>query len=120
MLREEYVTTIRPALREELAVTNELRVPSLEKIVVSMGVGRYKDNDAYIQDAREELRQITGQAPVLRRSRLSIAAFKLRQGEVVGLQVTLRGQKMWDFLERLIHTALPRVRDFRGVADELI
>lgn len=118
MLKEEFTGKIQPDLLKELKLANFWRVPSLTKIVVSLGVGSRKDNEVFVKEAIEELRLITGQTPVLRKSRKAVAGFKLRQGEVVGLQVTLRKQRMWDFLEKLIKVALPRVRDFRGVSLE--
>lgn len=116
MLKKDFEEKYRQDLLQDLKLDNFWRVPTLEKVVVSLGVGSRKENEAFIAEAVEELRQITGQAPVIRKSRKAVAGFKLRAGEVVGLQVTLRGERMWDFLEKLIRVALPRVRDFRGVS----
>src|SRR3989344_6592451 len=115
MLKEFYQETIRKDLLNQLKVDNFWRVPRLEKVVVSLGFGSKKENEAFIKEAFEDLKVITGQTPVFRHSRKAIAGFKLRQGENIGLQVTLRGVRMWDFLEKLIKVSLPRLRDFRGV-----
>jgi large subunit ribosomal protein L5 len=116
MLKEQYESTIRSELLTELNAENTLRAPRVEKIVVSMGVGNYKENDAYLTDSFEDLKVITGQTPVYRRARKAESGFKLRKGDIIGLQVTMRSLRMWNFLEKLIGVALPRVRDFRGVS----
>lgn len=102
-------------LAKEQNVKNPLAVPCLEKIVVNMGVGQFKDNEKYLENARHELAMITGQRPSRRYSKKAISGFKLRRGDLVGLTVTLRGERMWDFFEKLIAIVLPRVRDFRGL-----
>ena len=114
MLKEFYQETIRKDLLNQLKVDNFWRVPRLEKVVVSLGFGSKKENEAFIKEAFEDLKVITGQTPVFRHSRKAIAGFKLRQGDIVGLQATLRGKRMWEFLNRLIAVAIPRWRDFRG------
>lgn len=116
MLQKTYEEKVRSVLAKKLGRGNQLSVPTLEKVVVSMGVGSNKDNEQFISDGVQELETITGQRPVVRKARIAESGFKLRKGETVGLQVTLRGKKMWDFLEKVINVALPRVRDFRGVS----
>lgn len=116
LLQTEYTKTIRPALKKELGITNDLAVPKVSKVVVNVGIGsiirnRGKDYSKIV----EHLAKITGQQPSLRNSRVSISNFKLREGEPVGLTVTLRGPRMYDFLTKLVNVALPRVRDFRGI-----
>ncbi|OGC59767.1 50S ribosomal protein L5 [candidate division WWE3 bacterium RIFCSPLOWO2_01_FULL_42_11] len=115
MLQQTY-SNLQKELMLDLNKSNALACPRLVKIVVAMGVGKHKDSESYINEAKLELAQITGQAPAMRRARKAISGFKLRKGEIVGLQVTLRGARMWAFLERFISTALPRVRDFRGIS----
>jgi large subunit ribosomal protein L5 len=113
-LREKYSKEVVPRLQEELGLTNRLRVPRLTKVVLNMGLG-IKDKDV-IKRLVEELAVISGQRPVLTRSRKSISNFKLREGMVIGAKVTLRGARMYDFMERLVNAALPRIRDFRGLS----
>ncbi len=114
-LKEKYYKEIRPALMSELGITNVLAAPRLEKIVVNMGVGEATQNIKIMDSAVDELGRITGQKAVIRRARKSIAAFKLRTGMPVGATVTLRGDRMYEFYDRLVSIALPRVRDFRGL-----
>jgi large subunit ribosomal protein L5 len=115
-LKDRYVLEIAPALKERFGIENPMRVPRLEKIVVNMGVGEAAQNSRALDGAMEDLTKITGQKAQLRRARKSIAGFKIREGMPVGARVTLRGERMWEFLDRLISVALPRVRDFRGVS----
>ena len=115
-LKDRYVEEIAPALKERFGIENPMRVPRLEKIVVNMGVGEAVQNSRALDGAMEDLARITGQKAQLRRARKSIAGFKIREGMPVGARVTLRGARMWEFLDRLISVALPRVRDFRGVS----
>lgn len=115
-LGEFYRKTVIPALMKERGYTNPLEVPRLEKIVVNMGVGEGKENAKVLDFATVDLAAITGQRPVVTRSKKSIANFKLRAGVPIGAKVTLRGSRMYEFLDRLINVALPRVRDFRGVS----
>ena len=115
-LKDQYREEIAPALRERFGIENPMRVPRLEKIVVNMGVGEAAQNSRALDGAMEDLAKITGQKAQLRRARKSIAGFKIREGMPVGARVTLRGERMWEFLDRLISIALPRVRDFRGVS----
>ena len=114
-LRRLYVEETVTKLRKEFDITNVMAVPRLEKIVLNMGLGEATQNIKILDGAVDELAQIAGQKPVITRARKSIAAFKLREGMPIGCRVTLRGPHMWEFLDRLISTALPRVRDFRGV-----
>jgi large subunit ribosomal protein L5 len=115
-LRERYKQEIVPALREQFQYPNVMAVPRLEKIVLNMGIGGAKDDIKAMDRAMEELAQIAGQRPEVRRARKSIANFKLREGLPIGCRVTLRGTRMYEFLDRLISVALPRVRDFRGLS----
>ena len=115
-LRVRYEQEIRPALTAELGYKNPLAAPTLEKIVVNMGLGESTRDPKLLEEAVAELTDITGQRPTVRRARKSIANFKLREGMTVGAAVTLRSTRMWEFLDRLVNLALPRVRDFRGVS----
>jgi large subunit ribosomal protein L5 len=115
-LKDRYDEEIAPALKERFGIENPMRVPRLEKIVVNMGVGEAVQNSRALDGAMEDLARITGQKAQLRRARKSIAGFKIREGMPVGARVTLRGERMWEFLDRLVSVALPRVRDFRGVS----
>src|SRR5215831_2974337 len=117
-LRERYLTEIAPALREEFSYPNAMQVPALKKIVVNMGVGEAARDAKLIDGAVKDLSLITGQKPAVNRARKSIAQFKLREGMPIGAHVTLRGDRMWEFLDRLLSTALPRIRDFRGLSDQ--
>jgi large subunit ribosomal protein L5 len=114
-LRERYRQEILPQLQQELGLPGPMRVPRLEKIVVNMGVGEAVRDSKLLDSAVEDLAIITGQRPVVTKARKSIAAFKLREGMSIGARVTLRGARMWEFLDRLLSTALPRIRDFRGL-----
>lgn len=114
-LREEYVTEIAPALLKELELNNPHQVPRLEKITINIGLGKGKDDKKLMEVATNTLRKITGQEPVETTARMSIATFKLREGNKVGLKVTLRGDRMYEFLDRLLTVVLPRLRDFHGV-----
>lgn len=115
-LRERYLKEAVPALMKDFGYKSPMQVPRLEKIVVNMGLGEALANSKILDSAAEELAQITGQRPVLTRARKSVANFKLREGQAIGAMVTLRSARMFEFLERLISFALPRVRDFRGVS----
>ena len=114
-LGAKYEQEIRPALKDSLGVTSVMAVPALEKVVLNMGVGQAVQNPKIIDQAVEQLSLISGQKPVVRKARKSIANFKLREGMPIGASVTLRGARMYEFVERLIRVALPRVRDFRGL-----
>jgi large subunit ribosomal protein L5 len=115
-LKDRYREEIAPALKDGFEIQNPMRIPKLEKIVVNMGVGEAAQDSRRLDGAMEDLARITGQKPQLRRARKSIAGFKIRDGMPVGARVTLRGERMWEFLDRLITIALPRVRDFRGIS----
>ena len=115
-LHEQYETTIRPALMQEFGYKNPMQVPRLEKIVVNMGVGEAVQDSKKAEAAAADLTAITGQHPVITKAKRSIATFKLRQGMPIGCKVTLRRERMYEFLDRLITVALPRVRDFRGIS----
>ena len=115
-LREKYTNEVVPALRKEFGYTNVMAIPKIEKVVVNMGLGEASANAKILDTAGDELKAITGQKPVITKAKKSIAAFKLRQGVSIGTMVTLRGDRMYEFLDRLISVALPRVRDFRGVS----
>jgi large subunit ribosomal protein L5 len=115
-LRERYEKEVVPALKKEFGYDNVMAVPKIEKVVVNMGLGEATANVKIIETGSEELSRITGQKPVVRRAKKSIAAFKVRKGQAVGTSVTLRGERMYEFLDRLLSIALPRVRDFRGVS----
>src|SRR5438552_889789 len=115
-LKEKYLTEVVPALRKEFGYTNVMAVPRIEKVVVNMGLGEATSNVKIIDTGADELARISGQRPVTRRAKKSIAAFKVRKGMPIGTMVTLRGERMWEFLDRLVSIALPRVRDFKGVS----
>jgi large subunit ribosomal protein L5 len=115
-LKEKYKSEIAPAIAKEFDIKNPMAVPRIEKIVVNMGIGEAISNAKVLDTAVEELRSITGQKPVITKAKKSIASFKLRQGMNIGTMVTLRGDRMYEFLDRLISVALPRVRDFRGIS----
>lgn len=115
-MRERYVSEVMPALRKEFGYRSVMATPKLEKIVVNMGLGEATQNVKLIDVGVDELSRITGQRAVVRRAKKSVAQFKVRQGQPIGSMVTLRGQQMYEFLDRLISVALPRVRDFRGIS----
>ncbi|MBA2571003.1 MAG: 50S ribosomal protein L5 [Chloroflexi bacterium] len=114
-LLERYVSEVVPALRKEFGYANPMQVPRLTKIVINIGLGEALQNAKAMDAAVGDLTIITGQKPIVTRAKRSIAQFRLRTGNAIGLKVTLRGERMWDFLERLTRLALPRIRDFRGV-----
>ena len=115
-LKERYEKDVAPALKKEFGYSNVMAIPKIDKIVVNMGLGEATQNAKIADTGADELARITGQKPVITRAKKSIAQFKLRKGMPIGTMVTLRGERMWDFLDRLIAVALPRVRDFRGVS----
>jgi large subunit ribosomal protein L5 len=118
MISEEYKETVVPALMKEFSYDSIMQVPRIQKIVLNVGLGEALDNAKAIEFASNDIQQITGQKPVVTRAKKSIAAFKLREGRAIGIKVTLRGERMWSFLARLIHVALPRTRDFQGVSPD--
>ncbi len=115
-LKELYQKEIAPAIAKEFGIANPMAIPKITKVVVNMGIGEGATNSKMLDVAAEELKTIVGQKPVVTKAKKSIAAFKLRQGMSIGTMVTLRGERMYEFLDRLITIALPRVRDFRGVS----
>ena len=115
-LKEKYKNEVAPAIKEELGIDNVNDIPRLEKIVVNMGVGAASGDSKLLDAAMNDMRIITGQQPMVCRARKSIAGFHIREGQAIGCKVTLRGDRMWEFLDRLLATALPRVRDFRGLS----
>jgi len=115
-LKEKYQKDIAPALMKALELKNVMEVPRIQKVVVNIGMGEALDNPKSLDAAVEDISQITGQRPVVTKARKSIANFKLREGRAIGVKVTLRGEKMWAFLDRVLNIVLPRVRDFRGVS----
>ena len=115
-LKDKYKNEIAPALAKEFGIENPMAIPKIEKVIVNMGLGEAIANSKIIDTGADELRSITGQKPVVTKAKKSIAAFKLRQGMPIGTMVTLRGERMYEFLDRLISVALPRVRDFRGIS----
>jgi large subunit ribosomal protein L5 len=115
-LKEKYQKDVVPALQKEFGYTNVMAVPKIEKIVVNMGLGEATSNAKLIDTGADEIARITGQKPVTRRAKKSIAQFKVRKGQPIAAMVTLRGERMWEFLDRLMNIALPRVRDFKGVS----
>ena len=115
-LKERYQKEIAPAIAKEFAIKNPMAIPRLDKVVINMGMGEAIANAKILDTAADELRSITGQKPVVTKAKKSIASFKLRQGMPIGTMVTLRGDRMYEFLDRLVSVALPRVRDFRGVS----
>ena len=114
-LKEHYTKEVRKRLQDEFKIKNPMAVPKVEKVVINIGLGEAISNAKILDAAVDELGQITGQKPVVTKAKKSIASFKLREGQSIGTMVTLRGEKMYEFLDRLISAALPRVRDFRGV-----
>ncbi|MCA9942461.1 MAG: 50S ribosomal protein L5 [Anaerolineales bacterium] len=117
-LREQYKDEVVPTLMKEFEYSSVMQVPRITKIVVNVGLGEALDNAKAIEFAVNDITAITGQKPVLTKAKNSIASFKLREGRVIGLKVTLRGERMWAFLTRLIHVALPRTRDFQGISPD--
>jgi large subunit ribosomal protein L5 len=115
-LKEKYRKEIAPAIAKEFGIENVMAIPKVEKIVINMGMGEAISNSKILDTAVDEIQTITGQKPVITKAKKSIAAFKLRQGMNIGTMVTLRGDRMYEFLDRLISVALPRVRDFRGIS----
>jgi large subunit ribosomal protein L5 len=114
-LRDYYVSTVAPALMSKFGYKNVMQIPRLDKVVVNVGAGEAKDNAKAIDAIMGDLSLITGQRPVICRAKKSVANFKLREGMPIGVKVTLRGEKMWDFVDKLFNIAFPRVRDFRGI-----
>jgi large subunit ribosomal protein L5 len=114
-LKARYGDELRSTLQEQLSITNVMEVPNFEKIVINMGVGRAAGQPSLIEGAVSDLTVISGQKPIVTKAKKSIANFKLREGQAIGAKVTLRGERMWEFLDRLVSVAIPRIRDFRGL-----
>lgn len=114
-LKEKYINEIAPAMKEKFQYKNVMQIPKLEKVVINMGLGEVKDNPKAIESAVADLKLITGQTPIITKAKKSIAAFKLREGMNIGCKVTLRGDKMYAFVDKLFNIALPRIRDFHGI-----
>jgi large subunit ribosomal protein L5 len=114
-LKQKYTDEVKAALQEQLGLANVMQVPKLEKIVINMGVGKATQQPSLLEGAVRDLTAISGQKPIITKARDSIAGFKLREGQSIGCKVTLRGDRMWEFLDRLISVAIPRIRDFRGL-----
>jgi large subunit ribosomal protein L5 len=117
-LQDRYVNEIAPALQQKFAYKNVMQTPKIDKVVINMGVGEAVQNSKAIDSAVGDLMKITGQKPIVTRAKKSISAFKLREGMPIGCKVTLRGERMYEFIDRLLSVALPRVRDFRGVSSK--
>jgi large subunit ribosomal protein L5 len=115
-LKERYLSEVRDRLKSELGLGNVMEVPRLEKIVINMGVGRATQQASLIEGAQRDLEVITGQKPIVTRAKKSIAGFKLREGQTIGVKATLRGDRAWEFFDRLLSLAIPRIRDFRGLS----
>jgi large subunit ribosomal protein L5 len=114
-LKARYNNTIKSQLAKDLGINNEMQIPKLDKIVINMGVGRATQQPSLLEKAVEDLTAISGQKPIVTRAANSIAGFKLREGQAIGTKVTLRGDRMWEFFDRLLSVAIPRIRDFRGL-----
>ena len=117
-LKEQYKTEVAPSLMEEFQYKSSMQVPRVTKVVINIGLGEALDNAKAIEFATNDMTRIAGQKPVVTRAKTSIAGFKLREGRAIGLKVDLRGERMWSFLTRLIHIALPRTRDFQGISPD--
>ena len=119
-LHELYNKEVKKALKEKFGYKNEMAIPKITKVSVNVGVGRFTKDKAYIDAVANTITRITGQKPVFTKSRKSISAFKVREGNIVGVMATLRGERMYDFLDKLVHVTFPRVRDFRGISEKII
>ena len=115
-LREQYLKTVAPALAKEFGVDNPMAVPTLKKVTLSVGISAKQKDPKFLETAETVLTRVSGQRPVKTKAKVAISNFKTRKGQVVGLKVTIRGKRMWDFTERLVATAFPRIRDFRGLS----
>ena len=119
-LQEQYKKKIIPKLKEQFGLKNDLMAPRLEKVVVNIGFGRHAKEKPYVKAVVDVLTRITGQKPILNKARKSISSFKIREGMIIGASVTLRGKRMYDFVEKLVHITFPRVRDFRGISEKSV
>lgn len=115
-LKDKYIAEIAPAMQEKFGYTNVMAIPKLDKVIINIGLGEAVDNPKALDGAVDDITRIAGQKPVITRAKKSIAGFKIREGMPIGVKVTLRGDKMYEFVDRLVNVALPRVRDFRGVS----
>ena len=120
LMKERYIKEVSPALMKSLGLSNVMQIPRIKKVVINIGMGEAMENPKALDAAVQDLSAITGQKPVINKARKSIANFKLREGRAIGTAVTLRGEKMWAFLDRLMNIVLPRVLDFRGVSASLL
>ncbi len=118
-MKVKYQNEVAPALMKAFSLNNVMEIPRIEKVVVNIGLGEARENPKALEAATSDLMTITGQKPIQTKARKSIANFKLREGQIIGTKVTLRGERMWDFVDRLLNVALPRVRDFRGVSPKI-
>lgn len=118
-MKVKYQNEVAPALMKAFGLKNVMEIPRIEKVIVNIGLGEARENPKALEAATTDLMTITGQKPIQTKARKSIANFKLREGQIIGTKVTLRGERMWDFVDRLLNVALPRVRDFRGVSPKL-
>lgn len=114
-LKEKYNKEVIPEMKKKFGLDNVFQVPKIKKVVVNAGIGKFLKDSNQVKDVVETMRVITGQKPLMTKARLSIAGFKLREGQEVGMKITLRGRRMWDFLDRLVSASIPRVRDFQGI-----
>lgn len=114
-IKEKYNKKVVPEMKDKFGLKNALEVPRIDKVVVNVGIGKFLKDGAVVEDIAKSLSELTGQKPLMAKARQSIAGFKTRQGQEIGIKITLRGKRMWDFIERLVSAALPRVRDFRGI-----
>jgi large subunit ribosomal protein L5 len=119
-IREKYKKEAVSGFKKEFGLKNDLQVPKIEKVVLNVGVGKFLKDSSQLKEIENSIREITGQSPLKTKSRKSIAGFKIREGLEVGLKVTMRGRRMWDFIERLVSVAIPRVRDFRGIKETAV
>lgn len=119
-LQEKYKKEVAPALKEKFAFTNVMQIPRMTQVVLNVGIGRHTKEQAYADNVVKTLTAITGQKPVLTKAKKSIASFKVREGQVIGVKVSLRGARMYDFIEKLVNVSFPRMKDFRGISDKMI
>lgn len=117
-LKEKYLKEVLPKLQEEFSLKNQYAVPNVTKIVISIGLGEAKDNSGVIEKVKTYVTALSGQAPVINKAKKSIAAFKVSEGQTVGVMVTLRGEKMYSFLDKLMNVVMPKIRDFKGISDK--
>jgi len=118
--KEKYNTEVVPEMKKKFGLKNNLQVPRIEKVVVNVGIGKFIKDSNQVKDVVTTITEITGQKPLMTKARLSIAGFKIREGLEVGMKVTLRGKRMWDFLERFVGAAIPRIRDFQGIKESAV